>query len=70
MKVIIEGRAFFPEGFVTEDDATEVPVEVRGPPDDDLEEWAVLLVHPKVSLEVSRDELERALRVFARGDGR
>jgi hypothetical protein len=67
VKVIIEGKAYFNAGEGDDqDDVVEVPIEVRGPGEDELEDWAVLLVHPRVSLMVSRDELERALRVFER----
>lgn len=66
MKVIIDGRAFFPASGVSDkdDDTSEVQVELRGPPDDDLERWAVLIVHPRVSIELCREELQRALKAF------
>lgn len=68
-KVIIEGEVYFHHemrtgGMKPEDDEKEVPIEVVGPPDEDLDDWAILLVHPKVSIKLSRSELERALRVW------
>ena len=67
MKVIIEGQAFFDVSTglrATDDDASEVKVELVGHPDEELETWAVLIVHPKFSLKVDHEELRRALRVF------
>lgn len=46
------------------DDEREVPVEVLGHPDEDLESWAILISHPKVSVKLSHEELRRALRAF------
>lgn len=67
MKVIIEAEAFFPPDSGMVDDGKEVPVELVGHPDEDLEEWAVAIVHPNVTLKLSHEELRRALRVFDRG---
>lgn len=77
MKVIIEGRAFFNAKTLKEqldqmpvldasmlDDSHEVKVEIVGSPDEDLDRGQILICHPKVSLELNRGELERALRVF------
>lgn len=60
MKVIIEGRAEF-DGHV---DFEEVPLEIVGPPHADHDDWAVLIVHHKVTLVVEPNELYRALRPF------
>lgn len=64
MKVTIEGKACFNGG--EGDDDREVPVEIVGAPDEDLDSGQVLLIHPKFSLELNRRELERALRPFER----
>ncbi len=62
MKAIIEGVASFNGGVG--DDMTEVPIEVLGPPDEEMEPGQILLVHPKFSIQLSRRELSAALRMF------
>ena len=61
MKVIIEGCEAHFNGA---DEPSEASIEVVGPPDEDLENGFVLLVHPEVSLAVPREFLARALRAF------
>lgn len=58
-------------GFDAEalDDSRGAPVELVGHPSENLDHGQVLLIHPKVSLELNVDDLERALRVFRRGYG-
>ena len=71
MKAIIEAQAYFKRELHTEDDTHEVEIEIRGAPDDDLEQGQILLVHPKCSLELNLSELQAALRMFERrGDER
>lgn len=65
MKVIIEGEACFNGG--KGDDSHEVPVEIVGPPSEDLKAGEILIVHPRVSIKFSRRELQRALRAFEPG---
>lgn len=62
MKVTIEGQAYFNGG--DGDDASEVPVQVLGPPDEDLQRGQILLVHPKFSIKLDAWELQAALRAF------
>lgn len=64
MKAIIEAKAYFPKG--EGDDEQEVPVEIVGHPDEELPSGCILLIHPKVSLELSVSELQAALRMFER----
>lgn len=62
MKAIIEGRACFNGG--KGDDTHEVKIEVLGAPDEEMEPGQILIVHPKVSIELNRRELLAALRMF------
>lgn len=75
MKVIIEGRlhtsaALLKDALSEADeegmvgDTYDVKIEVVGSPDEELERGQIPLIHPKVSIELSFDELQRALRVF------
>jgi hypothetical protein len=62
VKAIIKGMAFF-NGGVGDDDR-EVPIQVLGAPDEDMDDGQILIVHPKCSIELNLRELQAALRMF------
>jgi hypothetical protein len=74
MKVTIEGCASFDSrvftteefnpGKLDDNEDSDVPIEVIGHPDEELRRGEILLVHPKVSLKLCLDDLQRALRPF------
>lgn len=64
MKAIIEAKVYFPKPRHEESDNDDVKVEVVASPDEDLDRGQILIIHPKMSIELSAHELRAVLRMY------